>query len=114
MSFVPAVIIRHERDREVADLRFPSQLGLLQICHADEIHPPLPVQVRFRLGRKGRAFHAHVRAPLFRADPDSRRGAVDAIHQFRADRIGEGNVRHETFAKERGNAPASSIEELIR
>ena len=40
MTGMPAIVIGHQRQRRVANLRFARELGLLQIRHADNVHPP--------------------------------------------------------------------------
>ena len=37
---VPAVVVGDQRERRVADLRLARQLGLLQVGHPDDVHPP--------------------------------------------------------------------------
>ena len=65
---MPAVIIGDHGRRHVADLGFPRQLGFLQIRHADHVHPPAPIYVRFGLGREGRPLHAQVGSAAMAAD----------------------------------------------
>src|SRR5450759_3944039 len=43
MFGMPAIVIRHHGDGDVADLGFARQLGLLQVGHADDVHAPSAV-----------------------------------------------------------------------
>ena len=41
---MPAIVVGHQRHRRVTDLRFARELGLLQVRHPDDVHPPGAVQ----------------------------------------------------------------------
>ena len=65
MLRMPAIVVRHHRHGNVADFGLARELGFLQVRHADDVHAPGTVDVRFRFRREGRAFHAQVRAAAF-------------------------------------------------
>ena len=110
---VPAIIVRDHRDGGVADLGLPSQLGFLQVRHADDVHAPAPIQVRLRLGRERGALHAQVRAAEIRLHAALDAGVVEQPADVRTNRIGEADMRHQAFAEERGHTPARAVDELI-
>ena len=59
---VPAVVVGDERDGRVADLGLAGQLRLLQVGHADDVHPPALVEPRLGQRRELGPLHAHVGA----------------------------------------------------
>src|SRR5260221_583182 len=62
MMRMPAVIIRHHRDRDITNLRFSRELCFLQVGHADYVRAPTAIHIRLRLGAKLRTLHADVSA----------------------------------------------------
>ena len=111
---MPAIVVRHHGDRDVADLGLARQLGLLQVGHADHVHAPASVQFDSALRRKRRPFHAEVRAA--RASTSTPVGAQawpTTSASCRADRIGEADVRHQAFAEKGGRAAARAVEKLV-
>jgi hypothetical protein len=65
---MPAVVVGDHGYRRVADLRLAGQLGLLQIGHTHHIRAPAAIEIRLRLGRELRPFHADIGAALFAHD----------------------------------------------
>ena len=51
--------------------------------------------------------------PLLAVTPAVAQASLDHVGQLRADGIGEADVRHQSFAEERGDAAARAIHELI-
>ena len=43
--FVPAIVIRHERERGITNLGFARELCFLKIRHADHVHAPRAIRV---------------------------------------------------------------------
>jgi hypothetical protein len=121
---VPAVVVGDERDRRVTDLRFAREFGLLQVRHADDVHPPRSVEAR--LGQRGElgALHAHVGAAFVNLrGPVRRAGVLQSGRESRverdaaeppAERVREPDVGDEPPAEERRGAAARAIEELVR
>ena len=77
---VPAVVVGDEREGRVADLRLARELCLLQVRHADDVHPPRSIEPRLGQRRELRPFHVHVGAAAVhgRADRSRRRSAAIA------------------------------------
>ena len=105
---MPAIVIGHHGDSDVADLGLARELGFLEIGHADHVHAPASIQIRFGQRRKRRPLHAQIRAALLDADACFHRRAVRDPRQLRADGMREADVRDQAFAeKSRDCARAS-------
>src|SRR5262245_34613840 len=44
---MPAVVVRDQGERRVAELGFARELRFLQVGHADDVQPPRPIQLGF-------------------------------------------------------------------
>ena len=110
---MPAVVVGDERDRRVADLGFARELRFLEIGHPDDVHAPLPIQLRLGLGRELRPFHADVGAAAMHLRAGRDRGVVGEPAQVLAERMRERDVADEPVAEERADAAPRPIEELI-
>ena len=112
-SGMPAIVVGHERERRVADLRFTRELGLLQVRHPDDVEAGRPVRIRLGHRRKLRPFHAHVGAAFV----DGRSGLgpprVQDAAERTAERMREADVRHEAVAEECADPPARAVVELV-
>ncbi len=114
MLFVPAIVVGDHGDRHVTDLGFARELGLLQIGHADHVHAPTAIDVGFGLGGKRRALHAEVSTALGHVNASLDARFPHDLGKLRADRIGEADVRHQSFAEKSGDAAARAVEKLVR
>src|SRR5690349_11135648 len=99
MAMVPAVVIRDHGNGHVADLRLACELRFLQISHADHIHAPGAIEIRFRLRRKLRPLYADVSPTALANDFGLRASRGDGRRQLRTYRIGECNVRYHAIAE---------------
>src|ERR1041385_950708 len=87
--FVPAVVVRDERERGVTDFGLARELRLLKVRHADDVHAPGAVDVRLGHGREGRAFHAEVRAAAVGVNTGGAAGLFEHVAEVGADRVRE-------------------------
>src|ERR1019366_556837 len=94
---MPAIVIRHHGDGDVADLGFACQLGFLQVGHADNVHSPGAVNVGFGLGGKGGAFHAKVGAAPMDVDAGGVAGSIESGAHLGTDGVGEADVGHQSL-----------------
>ena len=109
---MPAIVVRYHGEGGVADLGFARQLRLGQVGHADQVHAPGAIGVRFGQGRESRALHAHVSAAAMASHFMDRAGAGQRVHHPGAKRPVEAHVRHEALAEERGDATHGAVEKL--
>src|SRR5207302_3017689 len=63
--WMPAVIVGDHGHGGVANLGFAVELGLLNVGHANHVHPPTPVKIRLCTRRKLGALDANVGAAAF-------------------------------------------------
>ena len=113
VTWMPTVVVGHERESGVADLRFSGELGFLQVRHADDVHAPLPIESR--LGERGelRTFHVHVGPSAVHGGANGLRAVTRDLCEVAADRMREPDVRNQAAAEERADAAIGPIEELI-
>ena len=98
--FPPAVVIRCQRERGIADLRFPRKLRFRQGGHPDDRRAPASVKMTFSPGGKRRSLHAHVGSALVNAHAKFHTGVVNYLCEVFADRIGKLYVPHDAVAVE--------------
>ena len=111
---MPAVEIRHHRDRRVADLRLSGELGFRHVRHADHIASPrLPVQFGFRQSRKLWSFHRQIGARRSNTHSGTARRIRAGQGQLPACRIGDRNMAYATLAEEGLAAGECPVDELI-
>src|ERR1017187_579439 len=110
---MPAVVVSHHGDGDVAKLGLARQFGFLQVGHADDIHAQASIDVRFRLGGKLRSFHAQVGSTALADDANFLARRFDHASQFSANRISKGDVGRDAAAEKSVYAMAGTIEELI-
>src|SRR5271166_6294124 len=91
--FVPAIVIGHHRDGHVTKLGFARELGLLQIGHANHVHAPTAIHVRFGFRRKRGPFHAQIRSAACHMDAGLNTSIMHYLGKLRAHWIGEADVR---------------------
>src|SRR5579859_4514162 len=96
---MPAVVIRNHRDRHIAELGLASQLGFLQVGHADHVHAQAAVNVGLGLGGKLRAFHAKVGSTLFADYANLLAGGFHDAREFSADGICKSDVGCDSVAE---------------
>src|SRR5215218_5912136 len=97
---VPAVVVRDERERRVANLRLARELRLLQVRHADNVHAPRAVDVRLGLRRERRPLHADVGSAAVYVDLRGAAGLFEHVAEVFAHRVREGYVSDDAFAEE--------------
>src|SRR5262249_2336862 len=88
------------------------ELGLLQVRHADHVHPPTAIQVRFRPGRKLWAFHAQIRSTVLTHDLGFLAGLAHNLRKLRTNGIGKRDVRYYAIAEKSVHAMARAVYEL--
>ena len=110
---MPAVVVGHHGDGDIADLRFARQLGFLKIGHADHVHAPAAVDVGFGLGGKLRTFHAQVSSAALANDSSFLAGAFHHASQVRTNWIREGDMGHDAVPKKSIDAVARAVEKLV-
>ena len=113
MVGVPAVVVGHQGERDVAHFRFAGELGLLQVRHPDDVHAPRSVEPRLGQRRKLRAFHADIRAASMDVCADRLHGVGGDASELRTNRMGERHVRREAAAEKRADARLCAIEKLV-
>src|SRR4029077_16929663 len=96
---MPAVIIRHHGNRHVAKLGFPSQFGLLQVRHADDVHPQPAIYRGFGPGRELRSLHAYVGSLALTEGARLLAGALDDPRQLATYWVCKSNVRDHSAAE---------------
>jgi hypothetical protein len=101
LVFLPAIVVGGHRQRGVGDLGFAGAFGLAEIGHADDVETGTMVQERFGAGAERRAFHADISAAVVRLRPAKNGNLQQNLPQFLADRMREGDVRHDA-ASEKG------------
>src|SRR5258708_12590674 len=94
MMRMPAVIIRHHRDRDITNLRFARELCFLQVGHADYVRAPTAIHIRLRLGGKLRTLHADVSAAQLGGYARSLACTPNDFRHFAAYRVAKSNLRH--------------------
>ena len=99
LVFLPAIVVGGHRQGGVGDFGFAGAFGLAQIGHADDVETGAMVQERFGAGAEGRAFHADIRAAVVRLRPANNGSLKKNLPQFFADRMREGDVRHDAASK---------------
>src|SRR5437899_7882399 len=110
---MPAVVVGHHGGGRVTNFSFARQLGFLKIGHADHVHAPTAVDVRFGFRRKLWPFHAEIGSAEFAHNARFLAGTFQNAGEFRADGICEGNVGDNAIAKKSIDAMARAVEELI-
>src|SRR4030095_13648683 len=110
---MPAVVIGHEGDRRVTDFRLARELCLLQIRHADDVHPPRSIQLRFSERRELWPFHADVRATFVNGGARPLPTLAGDAAEDLAERMSEADVSHQTAPEKAAGAPFGSVEELV-
>ena len=111
---MPAVVVGHHRHRHIADLGFTSELRLLQVGHADHVHAPAAIDVRFRLGRKLRALHIQIRSAPLASHACFFAGSLHDLRKLWAYRIGKRNVRDNSVAEKSIHPMSGAVEKLVR
>ena len=97
---MPAVVIGDQRECGVTHLGFTRELGLLQVCHADDAHAPAAVNLRLCFSRKRRPFHTQISTAPMRLNISNFARLLEHVAQFLANRMGKSYVRHDSFAEE--------------
>src|SRR5688572_21982669 len=110
---MPAVVIGHQRNCRVADLRLARQLGFLQVGHADDVGAPRAIEMRLGEGRELRPLHADVGPTLVHRRARLHAALVRHAAEQLAEGVGEADVGHETAAEEGADTPAGAVDELI-
>src|SRR4029453_8777215 len=111
---MPAVVIGHQGDRRVTDFRLARELRLLQVRHADDVHPPRSIQLRFSERRELWPFHTDVRAALVHRGAGPLSAVAGDAAQDLAERMGEADVSNQAASEENTGAPFRPVEKLIR
>src|SRR5574337_85521 len=114
LCLMPDIVIGYQGQRRIADLSLPTELGLLQIGHPDDIDSPLPIDPRLRPGRKLRSLDTQVCAAMVYSRPYRPPGCEQQLAQGRTGRIGEAHMRDEAISEERADPPLCPIKKLIR
>ena len=109
----PAIVVGDHGGGGVADLGFASELGFLEVGHADDVGAPAAVEVRLGAGGELRAFHADVGAFVDGGDAGGFAGGEKDEGDGGADGIAKGNVADDAFAKESGGAQEGAVDELV-
>src|SRR5438128_1267330 len=110
---MPTVIVGHHGGSRVTNFSFARQLGFLKIGHADHVHAPTAVDVRFGFRRKLWPFHAEIGSATLAHDARFLAGSFQNAGEFRTDGICKGNVGDDAVAKKSIDAMARAIKELI-
>src|SRR3989442_16008632 len=110
---MPTVIVGHHGGSRVTNFSFARQLGFLKMDHADHVHAPTAVDVRFGFRRKLWPFHAEIGSATLAHDARFLAGSFQNAGEFRADGICKGNVGDDAVAKKSIDAMARAIKELI-
>src|SRR4030095_15742833 len=110
---MPAVVIGHEGDRRVTDFRLARELCLLQVRHADDVHPPRAIELRFSERRELWSLHADVRAALVHGGTGLLAAVRGDAAEDLAERVSETDVSDQTSPEEATGAPFRPVEELI-
>src|SRR5438132_5789576 len=115
MVQMPAIIIRDECQRRVANLSFAGQFCLLEVSHPDHIHAPRAVDVRLGFRRERRALHAEIGSTAMNLTLRGGAGFFKHISQSITYWMGKRHMRHHALPKESRFKCAcpSTIEELI-
>src|SRR5262249_52398419 len=113
MMRMPAIVIGDHRNGGIAKLGFACQLSFLQIGHADHIHTQAAIDIRFRFGRKLRAFHAQISPARFADNACPLAGRCHNISNLSANWIGKAYVGDNALSKESIDTMPSAIEKLI-
>jgi hypothetical protein len=114
MMRMPAIVIGDHGNRNVTKFRLASELGFLQIGHANYVHPQTAVDIGFGLGRELRALHAQIGSTFLAQHANFLASRHDNVDQLRADGISEGNVRDQAAAEKGIDAMSRAVEKLIR
>jgi hypothetical protein len=115
MTNVFGRMVGNQRQGCVANFGFTGQLGLLQVGHANHVHAPGTIDVRFGHGRKRGPFHTDIGSASMRFDFSNLAGLLEHIAHVFADRMGKSNMGHYAVTEERRFTSASpgAIKELI-
>ena len=113
MAVVPAIVVRDHGHGGVADLCFTSQLGFLQVGHADNIGTPTAIEIRFGAGGELRTFHTNVDAALFGDYAGGLRTVPDGIGNGAADWIAKRYMADDSIAEEGRRPMERTVNELI-
>src|SRR5438128_11344017 len=110
---MPAVVVGHHGGGRVTNFSFARQLRFLKIGHANHVHAPTAVDVRFGFRRKLWPFHAEIGSAAFAHDTGFLAGSFQNAGEFRTDGICKRNVGDDAVAKKSIDAMARAIKELI-
>src|SRR5512132_2065186 len=112
---MPAIIISDQRERDVTDLGLARELGLLQVCHADDAHSPASINFRLCLGGKRRPLHAQICAAAMGLNVSNLARLFKHVAQFLANGMSESHMRHDALTKEGRftRACSSPVKKLI-
>src|SRR6266571_2226323 len=114
MVRMPAVVIGDHGNGHIAQLGLARELRFLQIGHADHIHAPRAIEIRFRLRRKLWPLHANISPATLPHDAGLLASRGDDRRQLRTYRIGEGNVRYYAITEKSIHAMTRAIHKLVR
>src|SRR4030095_4236120 len=110
---MPAVVIGHEGDRRVTDFRLARELCLLQVRHADDVHPPRAIQLRFSERRELWSLHADIRAALVHRGTGPLAAVIADPAEDLAEGMSEADMSDQTSPEEATGPPFRPVEELI-
>ena len=111
---MPAVIVRNHGYRRVTNFCLARQLGFLQVSHANHVHAPTAVYIRFRPGRELRTLHAQVCAATFADDTYFLAGLFHDAGKFRTYRVRKRDVGDNAVAEKCIRSMACAVEKLVR
>src|SRR5581483_245727 len=112
-ALMPAVVVRDQAQRGVAELGFTGESRFLHRGHADDVDTPRAIEIRFGAGRELRAFDTQIDAAVVdsRARRPTRLDQVTA--EIGADRIGERDMADDPVAEEGRTSLVGVIDEVI-
>src|ERR1700722_7412368 len=111
--WMPAVIIGHHGDRDIANLRFASEFCLLQVGHTDHVGSPTAIHIRLGLGGKLRTLHADISSTKLCGNLGGLACAADNFHHLVADGFAKTYMRHHSIPEKRIDAVPRAVEELV-
>src|SRR5438309_11329606 len=110
---MPAVIVCDHGDCGVTDLRLTCEFGFLEIGHADHVHAPGAIQIRFRACRELRPLDTDVSATTLSGHAGFVAALRRSISNFGADGICQGYVRDQSVAEKCGDALPRAVDKLV-